>query len=153
MKKLVVFDSKFGNTKKIAEAIAKGMDDDVKVLCVGDMEGSSLNDIDLLVVGAPTHGGQASQPLRDWLSQLEAGCLRGVKVAAFDTRANINSQPGWLRWLMNLIGYAAPKIEKTLVGLGGELAMQSEGFLVKDKEGPLVDGELDRARDWGDVLI
>ena len=75
--------------------------------------------------------------------------LSGVKVAAFDTRISITDMgPAILRFLAGLFGYAAKPIADRLKRKGGELAVPPEGFIVLGAEGPLKEGELERAADW-----
>jgi hypothetical protein len=79
---------------------------------------------------------------------LPDGSLKGVPVAAFDTRLERATRGFFLKLLMSVIGYAAPKIAAQLRKQGATLIADAEGFLVTDKEGPLKSGELDRARAW-----
>jgi len=77
-------------------------------------------------------------------------------VAAFDTRLNaeaISKTPGFLRVLIGIFGYAAEPIAKTLVRKGGTQVLPPTGFLVPASEGPLVDGELERAGKWASKLL
>jgi hypothetical protein len=72
-----------------------------------------------------------------------------VRVAAFDTRIvleTIDSKA--LRFLVDKGGYAASTIAKTLEKKGGKLTAPPEGFFVTGEQGPLKDGELERAADW-----
>jgi flavodoxin I len=54
---------------------------------------------------------------------------------------------------MKVIGYAAPKIAKSLIAKGGRQVAPPEGFIVLDKEGPLRDGELERAAAWARDVV
>ncbi|MDD3648397.1 MAG: nitric oxide synthase, partial [Candidatus Dojkabacteria bacterium] len=58
-----------------------------------------------------------------------------------------------LKWLMGIMGFAAPKISKSLKSNDWDLVAESEGFFVEDTKGPLKDGEIERARKWGEELI
>ena len=49
---------------------------------------------------------------------------------------------------MSVIRYAAERIAKDLVKKGGRLVAEPEGFIVENKEGPLKQGELERASKW-----
>ncbi|MBK7337274.1 MAG: hypothetical protein IPJ00_14410 [Saprospirales bacterium] len=80
--------------------------------------------------------------------------LQGLEVAAFDTRIAVaDIQSKILRFIVNTGGYAAKSIAKKLVQKGGKLVQAPEGFFVKDKEGPLYEGELERAEMWGEALV
>jgi hypothetical protein len=75
--------------------------------------------------------------------------LAGVKVAAFDTRIPMGDNvPGILRFFVRLFGYAAEPIADRLTRRGGTQAAPPEGFLVLDTQGPLKEGELERAAEW-----
>jgi len=154
MKILVIYDSLFGNTKKIAEAIFDSLLSSNKIRLVNAVEVTikDLEKIDMLIVGSPTHGGRAKQNLQTFLDQLPNSILKGTKVAVFDTRFLEKDQTFLLRLLLKTIGYAAPKIAKNLKNKGGNLIVEPEGFIVKRKEGPLAEGELERAKSWGEKL-
>lgn len=153
MKIIVLFDSQFGNTKKIAEAIIFGCGkNDVRLYSTTNMNMSKLSDIDLFIVGSPTYGGRAKQELQTVLDQIPELGLKGIRVAAFDTRFLEQEQNFALRLLMKTIGYAAPKIALFLEQKGGKLITTPEGFIVQGRQGPLRDGELVRAKAWGKML-
>jgi len=156
MKALVVYDSFFGNTEKIAQAIgaALGSEPDVRVLKVGDVKPEYLAGINALVVGSPTRAFSASPAIKAWLKGLASGSLKGVKVAGFDTRADlkdVNSRV--LTFLVGILGYAAEPIAARLLKKGGSQAMEPGGFLIVDREGPLKDGELERAAAWARQML
>ena len=150
MKTLIIYDSLHGNTKEIAEAIYNGIaQPDTKILPVEKAITDDLKDIKLLIVGSPTHGGTAKPTLLDFLKRIQKDSLVGIKIATFDTRFIEEKQKLALRLLMKTIGYAAPKIAKILESKGGELIVKPEGFFVKKAEGPLLNGEIQRAKEWG----
>jgi flavodoxin len=152
MKALVVYDSFFGNTEKIALAIGDALSSqgDVQTLRVGDVKPEHLAGLDLLVVGSPTRAFSASPATKAWLKALAPNSLRGVRVAAFDTRADMNDvNSRALTAFVKLFGYAAEPIANSLTKRGGMLVIPAEGFFIKDKEGPLKDGEIERATAWG----
>jgi flavodoxin len=158
MKTLVIYDSLFGNTEKVACAIGDGLAEglaasgSVRVLPVGEVLADQLSGWDLLVVGGPTHGSHPSPPMREFLDRIPNGALTGVQVAAFDTRTDMETLTGALRLFgkfLNRLGYAAPKISSDLATKGGQVILPPEGFIVEDKEGPLRAGELERAVSWG----
>jgi flavodoxin len=148
MKAIILYDSLYGNTEHIAQAIGEGLTGDVTVVRVGDVQASELKPFDLLMVGSPVHGGRATPNIDTLLKQLPAHALEGKRVAAFDTRFEAEEQGMGLRLLMSVIRYAAERIAKELVKKGGRLVAEPEGFIVDNKEGPLKQGELERARDW-----
>jgi hypothetical protein len=165
MRAVVVYESIYGNTRAVADAIAEGLAPlgSVEVRSVYDGDDSDADAADLLVVGGPTHmhgmtssfsrkaavqageddgaeivpGARDGRGLRQWLAARSGG---GRKAAAFDTR--IDRSPA-------LTGAASRSIARRLHGAGFELVADRESFFVEDSEGPLADGELERARDWG----
>jgi flavodoxin len=144
----------FGNTQQVAEAIAGGFTvADTKLLNVSEATPADLKEINLLIVGSPTHGGRAKPTTLEFLNQIPAGALAGIGVAAFDTRFAEKRQNFALRMLMKMINFAAPKIAKTLVSKGGKLVAPPEGFFVLGSKGPLQEGELERAAVWAKNLI
>jgi len=158
VKALVVYDSEWGNTEMIARAVggAVGREPDVHVVPVRQAALDRLSDpgLDLLVVGSPTQGFRATKPVAELLKRLRRGALRGVKVAAFDTRLradDIDSRA--LRLLVRKGGFAAPRIARQLEKAGGALVAPPEGFFVADKEGPLLEGELERAAAWAAGVV
>ncbi len=156
MKARVVYDSVFGNTEQIAQAIgqALGSPEDVEVLRVGDAEAGQLAGLQLLVVGSPTRGFRPTPATTSWLKGIPAHGLRGVRVAAFDTRISMSDPvPGILRFMVSIFGYAAKPIADRLVKKGGELAAPPEGFIVNGSEGPLKEGELARAAAWAQLIL
>jgi hypothetical protein len=79
--------------------------------------------------------------------------MKKVKAAAFDTRIPKNqTDSGFLKFMINLFGYADLKIAKALSKTGAELVAESTGFGVKGTEGPLLEGELERAKTWAKGL-
>ena len=64
MKAFIIYDSVYGNTEKIAQAIGDGLTGDVKVVRVGDVDPSELKPCDLLIVGSPVHGGRPTRHSR-----------------------------------------------------------------------------------------
>jgi flavodoxin I len=145
MKTLLVYDSVYGHTKIIAEAIGDALPGEVEVLHVGDVEASGLEANDLLIVGAPTHGGKPSEAIRAFLDRIQALALEGVSVAGFDTRVTHK--------LARLLGFAAPKIAKALQKKGGTLVGPPGDFYVTGGEGPLKEGEVERAAAWAKGLV
>ena len=154
---LVIVESHFGNTRTIARAVAAGLADaGVRASVLdADRAGAPPADLDLLVLGAPTHnrglstaGSRAAARkqgataaagdggLREWLAT--ASIPPRTRVAVFDTVTARN-------WLS---GSAARAIAKTLRRAGrGEPAVKS--FVVDSSRGPLADGEEEAARAWG----
>jgi flavodoxin I len=145
MRTLIVYDSVYGNTEKIAKAIGDAIAGEVEVLRVGDVNSSRLRTFDLLIVGSPTHGGRPTDPVQDLLNEVSGSAFEGINVAAFDTRFSTR----WVR----IFGYAAGRIAGSLRKKGGTLIGSPEGFFVEGTEGPLKEGELERAGGWAKELV
>jgi len=156
MKVLIIYDSIFGNTEKIAQAISNyiGSKENVETLRVSDVKPEKLIGLELLIVGSPTRAFKPTKAIMNFLNKIPLNGLKGVKVAAFDTRistADMNSR--FLNLLVKLFGYAAKPIADKLEKKEGSLIIPPEGFFVKDSEGPLKDGELERTADWAKLII
>lgn len=161
MRSLVVYESWFGNTRRIAEEIALVLSEAGDVECISvDATPPTLLHLDLLVVGAPTqvHGLSSSRSRLDAIDQLRDGGDAGIgmhgwidrlplsgraRVAVFDTRAH---KPELLT------GSAAHRMARLLRRRGYRLVGDPESFFVGGTPGPLEEGELERAAEWGKTL-
>jgi hypothetical protein len=162
MRALVVYESMFGNTKVVADAVADGLATRLHVTAVEvSAAPTAMDDVALVVVGGPTHAFGMSRPgtrqdaakqsqrplvsagigLREWLDTVQ-GASPGVAAAAFDTRIEKPRLPG----------SAARAAERRLRRLGFRIAARPASFYVAGTPGPLVDGEPERARRWGEHL-
>lgn len=152
MKALIVYDSAFGNTEKVAQAMGAALGCEVRR--VTEVTPEQLAGLDVLIVGSPTQKFQPLKPIKDFLKEIPAGELNGLRVAAFDTRIALDDvDSAILNFFVKLFGYAAEPIGKRLTKKGGELAMPPEGFYVAGTEGPLKDGELERAAEWARQVV
>jgi hypothetical protein len=164
MDALVVVESVFGNTRRVAEAVAEGLGPRVHARVVGvtDVEEGAVGRADLLVVGGPTHAFGMTRPatrrsaaeqagagavaaefgLREWLATLPRA-EHGRLAAAFDTRVDHPRMPG----------SAAAGAARRLRRLGYQPVTRPESFRVDGTKGPLIGGELERARLWGSGLV
>lgn len=153
MKALVVYDSFFGNTEKIAAAVAGALPSPTLYVRVNEVTPEQLTGLDVLIVGSPTRAFRSSPNTQAFLKSITPGSLTGVRVTAFDTRiAPEDTNSAILKFLVKLFGYAAKPIASALQSAGGSLALQPEGFIVKASEGPLKDGELERAAAWASQI-
>ena len=154
MKILVVYDSYFGNTEKIAQIIGKVLGVEVPVIRSDEVIIESLSEMNLLVVGAPTRAFRPSDAIRDFLKKIPSGALKSVKVAAFDTRVDMEAVGNpILKVMVRFFGYAAKPIVNGLEKKGGLPVGDPTGFFVLDTEGPLLEGELERASVWASSLL
>jgi flavodoxin len=145
---LVVYHSQFGNTRHVAEAIAGELQaaGGVRARSAGQLTAADLQAVDLVVMGTPTHKMNLPEAVRPLFEALPRRVLRGVPVAAFDTSYEMS---GLLARFT-----AAKKVDQKLRKLGGKRLLPPETFHVhRHHEGPLLDGEIDRARDWARALL
>lgn len=153
MKILIIYDSVFGNTEKIAQAMYEALGSliqtDVHILRVKDVMIEHISNLNVLIVGSPTRAFSPTPSINRLLRSIPKHGLKGVKVAAFDTRISIDDvNSRILPPLVKLFGYAAKPIAEKLKKKEGELTLPPEGFIVEDTEGPLKENELKRAADW-----
>mgnify|MGYP001821330655 CR=1 FL=1 len=157
MKAMVAYDSAYGNTEQVARTIASalGPQEDVEALRVGEVTPERLAGISLLVVGCPTQKFSPTGATTRLLKSIPKDGLKGVKAAAFDTRFTVAEieKVKVLAFLVRLFGYAAEPIADRLQKKGGELAVPPEAFHVSGTEGPLLEGELERAEDWAKQIL
>ena len=142
MQTVVIYDSKFGNTEKIAQAIGRGLSTFGDVLVTSTGDAMPTKRPDLLFLGGPTQKRGASPGLREFMEALPAE-LRGVPAASFDTR---------YRGATWLFGSAAAEAADVIRKAGGDLVAEPESFFMIRK-GPmerqtLESGEIDRAEQW-----
>ena len=168
MSALVIYESMFGNTQRIAQAIAEGIATKLPVATieVSDAPEEIGGEIDLLVVGGPTHVHGMSNPrtrqsaaersggvlvsrrigVREWLDQARAQVF-DIHAAAFDTRLNGNAI---------FTGSAAKGYVKGLRSAGFRVDWPPQSFLVNSRIAPsedaLLAGQLQEARAWGEAI-
>jgi len=133
---VVIFDSKFGNTEKIAKSLAGGLlRAGVEAACIntGDIQVDSLTEFDFIAIGGPTQMFTASKPMKEFLMKLErVQGLKGKSGFAFDTKFG-----------SPLAGSAAKYIEKRIEHLGMTIVRPRQSAIVEKTEGPLREGEME----------
>ena len=160
---LVVYETRFGNTERVARAVALGLAEHIHVDLVRAGPGVTLaDDVDLVVVGGPTHAFGLSRPstrvsagqqgasgsaaagsgLREWLETLPPPTASWPATATFDTRVR---KPG-------VPGSAARSAARRLRHAGLPVVVPPMSFWVRGTGGPLLPGEEGRARTWGREL-
>ena len=160
MNALVVVESMWGNTRAVADAVARGLGEEAEVVEIQQAPAALPDDVDLLVVGGPTHafsmsrsktrhdavergaqGAYESQGIREWLDGLQPSDR--IDVATFDTRVSkVKRLPG------SAAKAAGKEVRRHHLGR----LIATESFYVDDMEGPLHEGELDRAHRWAAQL-
>ena len=147
MNAMVVYFSKFGNTKKLAEVIAERLtsNGNVQILSSDDLTFSDLQDIDLVVMGTPTHNMNLPKSVKPVFVNLPKGILSGIPFAVFDTSYKMS-------WLLNNFT-ASKRLARKLRKLGGKLVLPPEIFHVMEREGPPYEGEIERAQEWARSIL
>ncbi len=145
MNALVVYDSQYGNTERVAQAIAEALRAFGRARTVrsGVAPLVELDEVDTLILGCPTQGWRPTQTMRDFLENTPAESLRRLAVVCFDTRLH---KPRWLT------GSAAAVLARKLKQAGVRSLMPPESFFVVATEGPLEPGELERAAAWARAI-
>lgn len=154
MKALVVYFSKFGNTRRIAKAIAQTLSQagEARAISIDQFTASDLKDVDLVVMGSPTHYQNLPKAVRPIFEALPRKALAGKSVAAFDT-----SRKTWGP-LMSMT--AAHRLLSKMRKFGGKRVVRPENFLVKERDlrpdgeiDLLCDGEIERAGEWAAAIL
>jgi flavodoxin len=147
MNALVVYYSQFGNTQRVAEAIAEQLQPagSVRMLSTDRLMAADLQGVDLVVMGVPTHKMNLPEAIRPLLGNLPRGILREGYEAAFDTSYKMSAILARFT--------AAKKLNRKLRRLGGKQIIAPETFHVKGHEGPLYDGEIERAKRWAGSIL
>ena len=153
MKTLIIYDTTYGNTEKIARAAGAALSGDVEVVRAGEAGNLDLESVDLLIIGSPTQGFRPCQPVQLFIDNLPGSVLKNAGIAVFDTRMGERDVGAGLRFVMKMGGYAAPRMARAVEKKGGRLAAAPEGFIVKGREGPLKEGELERAAAWAKGIM
>ena len=163
MKAIVVYESYWGNTASVAQAIAEGLGEGARAMAADEAKAEALAGAGLIVAGSPiiafslpsekTRNDMVAKPdkkapcppdlshpsIRTWLVALQEGS-GGVRAAAFETGFKLSP------------GGSAGKILRMLEEKGYKPIAKKQRFLVKASYGPMKDGELDRAKAWGAEL-
>jgi flavodoxin len=147
MNTLIVYFSKFGNTKQVAEAIVEvlGSDHFVRVISSDQLGPLDLQKVDLVVMGTPTHNMNLPKSVKPVFERLPRRILPKTPIAAFDTSYRLSA------FLSRFT--AAKKLARKLRKLGGKRIAPLETFHVVEREGPLYEGELERAREWTRLIV
>ncbi|MGB8346878.1 MAG: flavodoxin domain-containing protein [Ktedonobacteraceae bacterium] len=145
MNTFVVYDSTFGNTKQVAEAIANALREygSVEVVSVEHTHPLALEGVDVLILGCPTQGWRPTQAMRDLLEYIPTESLQRLNIACFDTRFDRSAM---------VTGSAAKLMARKLSKRGALHLLPTESFFVEGTHGPLKSGELEQAANWANLI-
>ncbi len=145
MNTLIIYDSTFGNTAQLAQAMADKLGEHgaARIATANEVGLTGVNDIDLLLVGGPTQRHGISPNMKMFLKSFPRRSLQGVYAGTFDTRYHM---PAWKS------GSAAHEITSRLRRTGVSIITEPESFFVAEREGPLEEGELERAAAWAEEI-
>ena len=146
MNAVVIYDSQYGNTERIAQAIADALHavGQARAVRIDLAHPIDLENLDLLVIGCPTQGWNITPAMKAYLEQIPAERWHDLAVACFDTRFRM---PRWMT------GSAAHVLGKNLRTMGASLLVPPESFFIYGKRGPLPADELHRAVGWARMLL
>jgi flavodoxin len=146
MDALVLYDSQYGDTRRIAQAIADKLAEfgEARAVRLDPRQALELQGVDVFIVGCPTQGWRPTPAIQSFLEEVSSEELRGLAVACFDTR---------FRLPRFMTGSAANVMAGKLREKGSSLLVAPESFFVKGTEGPLRDGELERASTWARQIV
>jgi flavodoxin len=155
---LIVYDTVFGNTGKIAQAMGDALKSKsfVRVIPVADFTPIQLAETDLLILGSPTRGFRATPALMELISAIPLEAIKGKKVAVFDTRIVLKDiKNGIFRFIVKTGGFATKKMAAALKAKEAVQIVEPEGFFVGGEQENTVlnEGELDRAAKWAEQLL
>jgi len=146
MKALIIYDSIFGNTQKIARDLAQTLSETLTTHLIPAREATLdvLKEEKILLIGSPTQQYNPTPAVQAFLERIPDDTLQGVFVAAFDTRYRVS------HWSS---GSAAWIIARLLQHTGPSLIVPPQSFFVAKMEGPLEEGETERARQWATTVL
>jgi flavodoxin len=144
VKAFIVYDSKWGNTESIAKAIAEGVGGSTKAVRATEAHTIENNDIELLVIGSPVIGGRPSKTIQEYLQSISPPKSGKMRIATFDTRMTMK--------FAQKFGHAAERMADQLKENGFILIDPPKGFIVNGQKGPLAEGEMEKATQWGKEL-
>jgi flavodoxin len=147
MNSLVIYFSKFGNTKLVAETIGEVLKGagEIQITNSDELAAADFDGVDLVVMGSPTHKMNLPEAVRPLFAKLHRELLKGKLFAAFDTSYKMS----W--WLNHFT--ASKRLSPKLRKLGGKGIVPPQIFHVMEREGPLYDGELEHAKAWATLIL
>ena len=141
---LIVYETKFGNTKKAAETIAEGMKEvdqiNIEVINVNDIDYSKVRDFDAIIIGSPTWAGNCTDTIKNFINELTGLSLNEKSYAVFDTNSGLPLLSKAVKKMEKRIDKLIPNLKRILPGLP---------IRVKGTKGPIIEGELPKCQNFG----
>ncbi len=142
---LLVYESKYGNTRQVADEIAAGIGNaggEATLSHVKEVDPAHFADYDAILIGSPNHVGRPVGSVKRFIDALDRPELEGKTVAVFDTCLGYD------------LGKAVGRMEKRIVDKAGRMALFSPGLSIRVNgiKGPIADGELPKCREFGASL-
>ncbi len=143
----IVYDTRYGNTKLVAETIGEGLRDVEGIqTAISDIEGvdlETLHGYDAILIGSPNHYSGPTKGVQNFIDNLSGRNLNGKAYAVFDTFVGKDSD--------FFLGKAARKMEKRIGEKVPDLELLTPGLSIRvgGTKGPIVEGELPKCRDFG----
>jgi len=143
VKAIVVYESKYGNTRLVAETIVEGMNQvpetEAMVSELGDVDFTQIDRFDAILVGSPNHIGRATRSISKFIDKLGKLNLKGKRAAVFDTYLGRDFEKA-VKKMEKQIGEKAPVMKLAAPGLS---------IRVDGTKGPITDGETPKCKDFG----
>ena len=143
MNVLIVFDTKHGNTQKVAELIADGINsvegNETEVMNVNDFDLNEGKTYDLLIIGSPNHVGSHVKSIKKLIKNLSSANVKASSFAAFDTYMSKDFEK------------AVKKMEKQISENLPNSTMALPGLSIKvgGMKGPIVEEDLSKCKEFG----
>ncbi len=143
---LIVYESRYGNTKRVAETIAKGMQriDGIETVLseVKGVDLSALSRVEAIVIGGPNHMGGPTRGIKKFIDKLSSLSLEGKRFAVFDTYGGGDFEK------------ATKKMEQRVREKAPAMKMMASGLSIKVEgmKGPIAEGELPKCEEFGAKL-
>jgi flavodoxin len=141
-KALIVYESKYGNTRLVAEKIAEGMSQaseiEIELVELKDVNLDQVDEFDTILIGSPNHVGSPTRSIRKFIDELGKSNIKNKKGAVFDT------------YMAKDFEKAVKKMEKQIGAKVPGLILVAPGLSIRvdGMKGPVTDGELPKCEEF-----
>ncbi|MEM0015203.1 MAG: flavodoxin domain-containing protein [Zestosphaera sp.] len=143
MRVIVVFETKYGNTRRVAEEICEGMKEvngvEVVLKELKDVDVREVSNYDMILIGSPNHMGGPTRGIKAFIDELGRLRLEGVMYATFDTYMGRDLGKAVMK-IVERVSKRAPGLKQVVAGLS---------VRVQGLKGPIAEGELPKCREFG----